>query len=219
MTVIIYVAIAKGDQAAGYVARFPDLPGVTASGLDVASMLAEARAVLAHQLHRLSDEGEAWPQATALESLALSAGDIPFLVDVSVDDTPLRVNISIGERLLKRIDQAAEAGGMSRSGFIAAAARKALGDKTGHAGLVDLDAVARQLQSEWSQVSRKITDNLGPESAFNRHMAEFDGRVTDTIRKAAESLAAALARRKEAEARTAAGADAETPPPGPGAPH
>ena len=50
-------------------------------------------------------------------------------------------------------------------------------------------------------VGRKLTDNLGPESAFSRSMAEFDDRVSETIRKAADSVSAAMVRRREAEAR------------------
>lgn len=219
MSTVIFVAFGQGDRTAGYTARFPDLPESAAAGADMAGLIADARVALDRELKRLSDQGEAWPSPTPIELLTVPPGAIPFLVDVAVDDTPVRVNISIGERLLGRIDQAAEAGGMSRSGFIATAARKALGDKTGHAGLVDLDAVARQLQTEWSQVSRKITESLGPDSPFSRNMTDLDDRVTETVRKAAEGIAAAMARRKEAEARPASQGDTDAPPPSTGAQH
>ena len=52
-------------------------------------------------------------------------------------------------------------------------------------------------------LGRKITDSLGPDSAFNRNMTEFDNKVTETIRKTADNISAAMARRKETEARSA----------------
>ena len=67
----------------------------------------------------------------------------------------------------------------------------------------DFDAVARKLQDEWSVLGRKITDSLGPDSAFNRNMTEFDNKVTETIRKTADNISAAMARRRETEARAA----------------
>ncbi len=74
--------------------------------------------------------------------------------------------------------------------------------RVGYSAL-SLDAVARKLQDEWSVLGRKITDSLGPDSAFNRNMTEFDNKVTETIRKTADNISAAMARRKETEARSA----------------
>lgn len=164
------------------------------------------------ELQRLADDGHDWPKPTALEAVTAEPGVIPFLVDVSVEDTPVRVNISIGERLLKRIDQAAETRGMSRSGFIAASARTALGEKIGAGTGADFDAIARKLQDEWSVLGRKITDSLGPDSAFNRSVNDFDAKLTETIRKTADNISAAMARRKEAEARKDEAPEAKSQP-------
>lgn len=193
MTTLIFVGLAQGSREAGYRARVPDLPGVTAEGADLALLLANARESVLKALQALTDQGGDWPAPTPLEAIPAQAGATPFLVDVAVDDQPVRVNISIGERLLKRIDQAAEARGMSRSGFIAEASKAALGEK-GFGG--DFESVARKLQDEWSVLGRKITDSLGPDSSFNRSMTDFDQRLTETIRKAAENVSSAMSRRK-----------------------
>ena len=201
MTTLVFVAQARTAPAGGYSASFPDLPGLAVEGADIAALVVAARETVLKELQRLADDGHDWPKPTALEAVAAEAGVIPFLVDVAVEDTPVRVNISIGERLLKRIDQAAETRGMSRSGFIASAARTALGEKIGAGTGADFDALARKLQDEWSVLGRKITDSLGPDSAFNRSVNDFDAKLTDTIRKTADNISAAMARRKEAEAR------------------
>ena len=193
MNTLIFVGLAQGAQGTGYVAYVPDLPGVTAEGANLAELLARAREAVLEELQRRSDEGGEWPTPTPLEAVQASTGTTPFLVDVAVDDAPVRVNISIGERLLKRIDQAAEARGMSRSGFIAEASKAALGER-GFTG--DFESIARKLQDEVSGLGRKITESLGPESHFNRNMGEFDTRVSETLRKAADNFTAALNRRK-----------------------
>ena len=201
MTTLVFVAQARTAPAGGYSASFPDLPGLAVEGADIAALVVAARETVLKELQRLADDGHDWPKPTALEAVAAEAGVIPFLVDVAVEDTPVRVNISIGERLLKRIDQAAETRGMSRSGFIASAARTALGEKIGAGTGADFDAIARKLQDEWSVLGRKITDSLGPDSAFNRSVNDFDAKLTETIRKTADNISAAMARRKETEAR------------------
>lgn len=210
MNTILYVALARGDRASGYQARFPDLADCGAGGADPAELLANARAAVSARLQALADAGEEWPAATAVEHVQAQPPEFTLLVDVEVEDTPVRVNISLGEQLLKRLDAAAVASGSTRSGFIAQAVRARLGERRGAAA--DFEGAARRLQDELSAVGRKINDSLGPDSAFSRSMAEFDDRVTETIRKAADSVSAAMARRREAEARGAAPPPAEEAP-------
>jgi hypothetical protein len=44
----------------------------------------------------------------------------------------------------------------------------------------------------------KINDALGPNSAFEKRMADLDGRFYDGVRRAADSVSAAMSRRREA---------------------
>jgi predicted RNase H-like HicB family nuclease len=201
MAAVLYFTVVSPQPDGGYSAQFPDLAGVHATGSDLADLLAAAREAVMTHLQKLADDGQDWPKPTPADQLRPEPPAFALLVDVHVDDPPVRVNISIGEQLLKRLDSAAVARGASRSGFIAQAVRASLGEKA-HPG-PDFDAAARRLQDELAAMGRKITDSLGPNSAFHRSMAEFDDRVTETVRKAADSVSAAMARRREAEAKAA----------------
>ena len=83
---------------------------------------------------------------------------------------------------------------------------KALGERAAGEAFAarEFDAAARRLQEEVSTLGRRISEALGPNSAFSRSLAEVDGRVTETVRKAADSVSAAMTRRKEADARSPA---------------
>jgi len=203
MSTVVYVALATPVAGAGYKADFPDLPGCTAEGADLAQLLVNARQALLAKLEAIEDAGEAWPPATPIERITAPTGAMPIPIDVPVDDPPIRVNISMGERLVQRLDAAAEARGMSRSGFIAQAVRASLGERP--RGPVEFEAMGRRLQEELSTLGRRINDSIGPDSAFAHRMNELDGAVTDSVRKAADSVAAAMARRRETT----------TPPPPP----
>jgi predicted RNase H-like HicB family nuclease len=208
MSTILFVALVTGDPAAGYSATFVDLPGVAPEGRDLADLLVNARRAALNRLQALTDAGEAWPDPTPVEKVAVPKGAIAILVDVTVDDPPVRINISLGERLVQRLDAAAEARGMTRSGFIAQSVRVSLGErpKTG----ADFDAASRRLLDELAALGERINESLGPNSAFARHMADFDDMVSDEFRKAADSVSAAMSRRREA--RKAASPPRPEPP-------
>jgi predicted RNase H-like HicB family nuclease len=195
MSVILYVALVSGSAATGYRAQVPDLAGCEAEGRDMGELLVNARAALTRSLEALAGAGEAWPAPTPLEAIAAPPGVLAIPVDVSVDDPPIRVNISLGERLVRRLDEAAEARGMTRSGFIAQAVRVSLGERG--PGLGEFDAANRRLQDELSALGRKITDSIGPDSPFSRRMADLDDKVYEGVRRAADSVSAAMARRRE----------------------
>jgi predicted RNase H-like HicB family nuclease len=208
-TTILFVALATVDPAGGYQASFPDLPDCQLKAPDIAQLLADAREALSAQLQRIADAGEAWPAPTPIEKIALAAGVIPLLVDVAVEDTPIRVNISLGERLVQRLDAAAEARGMTRSGFIAQAVRVSLGER---GPAKDFDAATRRLQEELQTLGRRINDSIGPSSAFGRSLADIDDQVYDGVRKVADSVSAAMTRRRDARQGAGAGPTPSDPP-------
>jgi predicted RNase H-like HicB family nuclease len=208
MNTVLFVAVATAEPSGGYRATFPDVPEIEIKAADLAELIQSARQALSAHLARTADAGETWPKPTPVEQVALAPGAIPVLVDVAVDDTPIRVNISLGERLVQRLDAAAEACGMTRSGFIAQAVRVSLGER---GPATDFDAATRRLQDELRTLGRKINDSIGPGSPFSRRMTEFDDQVYEGVRKAADSVSAAMARRREAS-RTADAAHADAPP-------
>ena len=195
MSTILFVALAASDPAGGYRATFPDAPDCVVTAPDIAELLLSARHALAAHLRRIADAGEAWPKPTPIEDIPLPPKVIPLLVDMSVEDPPVRVNVSLGERLVQRLDAAAEARGMTRSGFIAQAVRVSLGET--HRGAGDFDFMGRRLQDELSALGRKINDSIGPESAFTRRMNEIDEVFYDGVRRAADSVSVAMSRRRD----------------------
>jgi predicted RNase H-like HicB family nuclease len=198
MNPIVYVALADADGAGGYTAHFPDLPQCAASGAHTAELLANARSALRAELQALEERGEEWPAPTRVEQVRPTSPQFTLLVDVEVEDTPVRVNISIGEQLLKKLDAAAEVSGSTRSGFIAQAIRERLGE--GRRGAVDFEGAARRLQDEAVSLGRKVQETLGPDSPLSRSLADLDDRLSDTIRKAADNVSSAMTRRREGHA-------------------
>jgi len=126
MTTAVYAAIVEGDQDGGYSAFFPDLPGCVTAAETQFELMAAAREALALHLSGMIEDGDPLPEPTALEALSADQ-DVRevarILVDADVEEPLVRVNVSIGAATLRRIDVAAEARGMTRSGFLVAAAR------------------------------------------------------------------------------------------------
>lgn len=127
MSLVTYAAIVEGDRAEGYSAFFPDLPGCVTAAATMAELLPAARDALALHLRGLVEDGETPPEPTPLEALprdpeVTEAGRL--LVDVELGEATVRVNISLAPSLLSRIDAAAEARGMTRSGFLSEGARR-----------------------------------------------------------------------------------------------
>ncbi len=194
MPILVYPALVLGDRTRGYRAEFPDFAGGEVLGQTSGDMLTAARDWLSGALAQLEREARGWPEPTAVEALAerlRETGAILMLVDVKVDETPVRVNISIGDRLLRRLDEAAQAQTMTRSGFIAAAVRQRLKDAGLHKGPAP-DATTQRLFEEVAEVGRRVNEALGPESAFGRTVAELDARALNGLRTLADNFASAV---------------------------
>ncbi len=127
MSTIVYVAVVEGSEKDGYSAFFPDLPGCVTASSTMLELLADARDALSLHLEGMLEDGIPLPTPSTLENIPLDA-DVAevgrILIDAEIDDSPVRVNISIGAQLLRRVDTAAQIRGMTRSGFMIEATRK-----------------------------------------------------------------------------------------------
>lgn len=130
-----YIALIDGE-AGNYGIIIPDLPGCTAMGKTTDEALQNAISAARDWAADAVASGEALPQARSLEALRgdqdiaadLAAGAALATVPVIVDfGRPARANISIDTGLLAAIDEAAQASGLTRSAFIASAAREKIG--------------------------------------------------------------------------------------------
>jgi predicted RNase H-like HicB family nuclease len=123
--VMEYIAYLHKDRDSDYGVSFPDFPGCITAGktLDEAGRMA----VEALNLHiqGMIEDGESVPEPSKLDDVANNAaqrGAIVFMVSVDAPDATVRVNITARESQIKRIDELAEAAGMTRSGYIVRAA-------------------------------------------------------------------------------------------------
>jgi predicted RNase H-like HicB family nuclease len=126
-----YVALIDGEAGA-YGISFPDAPGCTAMADTQEDLLSAAADALAEWVADELADGRRAPPARSVEALrqqpdvaeALRSGavlaSVPLLIDTG---KPARANISLDAGLLAEIDDAARQRGVTRSAFLAAAAR------------------------------------------------------------------------------------------------
>ena len=126
-----YIAVVHKEVASDYGVSFPDFPGCITAGktIDEAKDLAY-EALLLHW-EGLREDGEPLPAPTNLEDIVAdpeNADAMAFLV-VSVPDAQgkaKRINITIPEETLRRVDSAAKRRGLSRSSFLTRAAQEVM---------------------------------------------------------------------------------------------
>jgi predicted RNase H-like HicB family nuclease len=126
-----YVGLLDGAKGA-YRVIFPDLPGCAAGGETVDAVMSDAIGAIREWILDARNDGEADPLARDFEALKADPevsealrGGAAFIVVPLVIETglPARANLSIDSGLLAAIDEAAQLGGLTRSAFIASAAR------------------------------------------------------------------------------------------------
>ena len=127
------VALIHGQRGA-YGASFPDFPGCISGGETLDETLRRARETLAVHIAMMAEAGDPMPMVRDLDTVAsdpalaedFADAVLVSAVDVDLPGRSLRLNISLDERLVERIDRRARELGESRSGFLAAAAKARL---------------------------------------------------------------------------------------------
>lgn len=124
----------EGPKGRVYGISFPDFPGAVSGGRTVDEAMARGRETLAFHVAGMIEDGDPVPALRSLEELradreiAREMRDVKrvCLVEVPFElpGKPVRVNISIEDRLLDAVDRAARTRGQSRSAFLAEAARE-----------------------------------------------------------------------------------------------
>ncbi len=153
-----YIALLRKEADSDYGVEFPDLPGCVTAGTSLDDAAAMAREALDFHLEGLAVEGQPRPKPSALADIlakAESSGALPVLVPAAKPKgRAARVSVTIEEHLLAEID--AEAGPGGRSGFLAQAARNALG------GARALDNVAKTIDETLARQSAlvKVLENI-----------------------------------------------------------
>ena len=111
-----------GDEKRAFGVVVPDLPGCFSAGDTLDEALSNAREAVAGWLESQLDNGEGLPAATLIDAhLDEFKGWIPSIVDVDLDEIlgkPKRVNISLPQRVLRRLDAQASKANVDRSAYI-----------------------------------------------------------------------------------------------------
>jgi predicted RNase H-like HicB family nuclease len=124
----VYVHLGDKDHAHGV--TVPDFPGCFSAADDWQGLPKAVQEAL--EVWREGEKADL-PAPTPLESLAANPdyqGGVWLLLDVDtakLDTKPVRLNISLPQSLVNEIDAYAKAHGATRSGFLAQAAREAMG--------------------------------------------------------------------------------------------
>ncbi|HZC16501.1 MAG TPA: type II toxin-antitoxin system HicB family antitoxin [Caulobacteraceae bacterium] len=125
-----YVALIHKDADSDYGVSFPDFPGAITAGRTLDEARAMAEEALAFHIEGMVEDGEAAPEPSSLETIMADPENrdgVAILVSVAPQTVKaVRINITIQEDVLREIDAFAEAHGQTRSGFLAAAAKKAI---------------------------------------------------------------------------------------------
>src|SRR5919202_1649487 len=121
------------EEQGRYGISFPDFPGCVSGGGSLDEAISRGAGALASHIESLIEDGDLLPRLRSIEELRNdptfqedAEGAVIAAVPVELPGRAVRVNISMDENLVARIDQAAKAQGLSRSGFLAVAARKEL---------------------------------------------------------------------------------------------
>jgi predicted RNase H-like HicB family nuclease len=125
-----YIGLIHKEAKSDYGVSFPDFPGVVTAGKDLDDARAMAEEALAFHIDGLIEDGETIPEASSLDEIMsdrANKGAVVILVAVKTEAVKsVRVNVTLPEDVLVQIDRFAKEHGLSRSGFLAQAARKAI---------------------------------------------------------------------------------------------
>ena len=125
--------VEKGDPESAYGIWFPDVPGCFPAADDLDGLPRAAAELLRQHVEALESNGRSVPSPRPLAEVMADAevrratrrGATTMLVPLLADPgRTVRVNVTVERGLLEQIDEAAEARGLTRSAFLAQAARE-----------------------------------------------------------------------------------------------
>ena len=131
-----YVAVIEKEPDSAFGVWFPDVEGCFAAGETVEEAVATAAAAQRQHAEAVESAGRRVPPARSIDEVLLEedvaasveAGAVLFAVPLLADaGRTVRLNISLDKALVDRIDAAAAARGLTRSAFLAQAAREKIG--------------------------------------------------------------------------------------------
>jgi predicted RNase H-like HicB family nuclease len=123
-----YIALIRADEHSDYGVSFPDLPGCISAGQTIEEARALAEEALALHLEGLAEDGEAIPEPSSLDAVMADPDNRDGLVMlIPAPQRPtrtVRINITLPEDVLERIDRYAKSHGYNRSGLLILAVKR-----------------------------------------------------------------------------------------------
>jgi predicted RNase H-like HicB family nuclease len=122
------------DDGARFGVTVPDLPGCFSAGDSFDEAVESAKEAIALHLEGMTEDGEAIPAARSIAEHRVNPDyDDGVWAVVEVEATalaghPERIDVTMPGALLREIDRYTQTHGETRSGFLARAARQALGE-------------------------------------------------------------------------------------------
>jgi predicted RNase H-like HicB family nuclease len=118
-----YIAVVHKEAKTDFGVSFPDFPGCITAGQSVDEAKDLAQEALVIHVQGMIEDGDQLPTPSKLEDIMDCtdyAEAVAYLVVTIPNEKPrtVRVNISVPEMTLKKIDAAARKRGMSRSSFL-----------------------------------------------------------------------------------------------------
>ncbi len=125
-----YIGLIHKEADSHFGVSFPDFPGVVTAGTTLDDARSMAEEALAFHIEGLVQDGEAIPEASSLDDVMSDPDNrsgVAILIAAKTEAAKvIRVNVTLPGDILEQIDKYAEAHGLSRSGFLAQAAKKAM---------------------------------------------------------------------------------------------
>jgi predicted RNase H-like HicB family nuclease len=126
-----YIAVVHKDPKSDFGVSFPDFPGCITAGSSIDEAKDMAHDALSLHIKGMMEDGENIPTPSKLEDIMDDPdyADAAAILIVSVSEAKprsIRVNITVPEDMLRKIDTIARKRGMSRSSFLVHAAQNAI---------------------------------------------------------------------------------------------
>ena len=126
-----YIAVVHKDPKSDFGVSFPDFPGCITAGSTIDEAKDMAHDALSLHIKGMLEDGDIIPAPSKLEDImdAPDYSDAAAILVVSVSEVKprsVRVNITVPEDMLRKIDSVAKKRGMSRSSFLVNAAQNAI---------------------------------------------------------------------------------------------
>jgi predicted RNase H-like HicB family nuclease len=126
-----YIAVVHKDPKSDFGVSFPDFPGCITAGSTIDEAKDMAHDALSLHIKGMLEDGDNIPVPSKLERILDDPdfSDAVAIIVVSVSEKKprsVRVNITVPEDMLRKIDSVAKKRGMSRSSFLVHAAQNAI---------------------------------------------------------------------------------------------